>query len=81
LASFTFLSAKQVDTTPLLAFIGGLAASILPQVVTLLKVHQTQQDIAVVKEQTNGPLTEMSHQVQELHDVQLKNGETHEGSP
>lgn len=80
LASFTFLSARHVDTTPLVAFVGGLAASIIPQLMTLLKVHQTQQDIAEVKVQTNGPLTHMSQQVQEIHDVQLKNGENHEGS-
>lgn len=66
IAAFVVLVATGKDTTPFVMFVGGMATSLVPNLFTLLKAHQTQTDVAQIKEQTNGPLTEMKTQVGEI---------------
>jgi hypothetical protein len=73
LASFVMLTLAGKDTTPLVMFASGAATSLLPQMLNYLKAHDTSQDVkalqsdmATVKDQTNGPLTRMSEQVNTL---------------
>jgi len=79
--AFVVLTLASKDTTPLVMFASGAATSLLPQMLNYLKAHDTSQDVkalqtdmATVKDQTNGPLTKMSEQVQTIVET-VKNGE------
>jgi hypothetical protein len=82
MAGFVILTLAGKDTTPLVMFASGAATSLLPQMLNYLKAHDTsqdvkvlQQDMAQVREQTNGPLTKMSHTVDEIAKNVAENGE------
>jgi hypothetical protein len=66
IAAFVILTSTGKDTTGFVLFISGAAATLVPNLFTLLKTHQAQADIAEIKEQTNGPLTQMQTQVDEI---------------
>lgn len=73
LTAFVILSLNGKDTGLLVAFATGAATTIFPQLITLLKTHNTEQqvksvnaDVQEIKQRTNGPLTEMQHQVQQI---------------
>lgn len=60
MTGFVYLSVKGIDTTAFAAFAGAV---LLPQAVALFRQDKTQQmvkdtqnDVAIVKERTNGPL-------------------------
>lgn len=74
IAAFVILTASGKDTTAFVMFISGAAAAMVPNLFTLLKTHQAQADIAQIKEQTNGPLTLMQTQVEEIA-THIANGE------
>lgn len=65
--AFVVLTFAGKDTTAFVMFVGGAAASLVPSMLTLLKTHQTQNDVAIIKDQTNGPLTELRTQVDEIN--------------
>jgi len=66
LAAFVILVSTGKDVSAYIAFVGGMATSLVPNLFTLLKTHQTQADVTQIKEQTNGPLTELKTQVDEI---------------
>lgn len=60
MAGFVYLSVKGIDTT---AFVAFTAAVLLPQAVQMFQQDktrssqvETQKDVAIIKERTNGPL-------------------------
>lgn len=73
LAAFTLLALNHIDTTPLVMFAGGAVTTLIPQMITMLKAHNAEQgvntlqaDVQEVKERTNGPLTQMQEQVNQI---------------
>lgn len=85
LGGFVVLTLAGKDTAVFVGFATSAAVFLIPQLLNLLKAHQTQSDMstvqsdmAEVKERTNGPLTHMQEQVDlmatELHE-HLKGGD------
>lgn len=81
MAGFVYLSVKGIDTTAFVAFAGAV---LLPQAVQMFRQDKTQQDVAIIKQRTNGPLdrqaetlTEMSQKLDALGQAveELKGGE------
>lgn len=84
--AFVFMSTKHLDTTPLVAFAGGLATSLIPTITNLMKTQAVQtkmeavrSDMAEVKQQTNGPLQNVASKVDDLHQSMMEG--KHAGSP
>lgn len=81
IAAFTFLTFRHIDTTSLVTFALGLASGVAPNLASYFKTHSLQQDVNVVKEQTNGPLTqglkeisELKETIQQIQDLQQGGG-------
>jgi hypothetical protein len=74
LAAIVFLVVDGKDTAPLMVYVGGAATTLVPQLFTLLKAHSVenavssmQDDVAEVKDRTNGPLTQMGVKVDDIY--------------
>jgi len=83
IAGFVALTIAGKDTAALVTVATSAAVYLIPQILTLLKAHRTQSDIAEVKERTNGPLTQMQYQVNQIAtqlNEHLKDG-NNAGSP
>jgi hypothetical protein len=81
LCAIVVLTLAGKDTSVFIGFATSAGVFLIPQLLTLLKAHQAATDVAIVKEQTNGPLTKMSEQVQQLTDETKKaNGGNNAGS-
>lgn len=81
IGAFVFLTYRHIDTTSLVTFALGLASGVAPNMASYFKTHSLQQDVNVVKEQTNGPLTqglkeikELKETIQQIQDVQNGGG-------
>lgn len=66
MAAFVFLTYRHIDTTSLITFVLGLATGVGPNIASYVKTHNLAKDVTVVKEQTNGPLTQGLAQIEEL---------------
>lgn len=66
LAGFVVLTLAGKDTSIFVGFATSAAVFLIPQLLNLIKAHQTANDVAEVKQRTNGPLTEMQHQVNDI---------------
>lgn len=73
MTAFVVLTIVGKDTTPFVIFTGGAATTVIPQLFSLLKVHQTQSDVQSlkgdveqVKERTNGPLDAMRTTIDDI---------------
>lgn len=82
IAAFVFLSYRHIDTTSLVTFALGLMSGVAPNIASYLKTHSLAKDVNVVKEQTNGPLTqglkeisELKETIREIQDLQRGSGE------
>ena len=82
-AAFVILTLAGKDTTALVFFATGAATSILPQMLNFLNTHDVKtglqsvkEDVAEVKQRTNGPLTDMQNQVSSIAAHIDKEGKT-----
>lgn len=84
LAGLVVLTLAGKDTSIFIGFATSAAVFLIPQLLSLLKVHSTQSDVAEIKHATNGPLTKMQEQVDQMTtDLRdhLKGGTDNAGSP
>jgi hypothetical protein len=66
IAALVILILSGRDISQFVVFVGGAATTLVPNLFTLLKTSQTQSDVAEIKQQTNGPLSNMQTQVNEI---------------
>ena len=69
IGAFVFLTTRHIDTTSLVSFAVGLASGVVPNMASYFKTHSLQQDVNVVKDQTNGPLTQGLKEISELKET------------
>lgn len=74
ITAFTVLILNGKDTSQLALFVGGASATILPQLFALQSSHKTNQNIEVVKDQTQ----ETRRDLKAVKD-QILEGNTDEG--
>lgn len=70
---FVILTLAGKDTAGFIGFAAGAGAMLVPQLFNLLKTHDIGQDVAQVKERTNGPLDTLNAKVDALIE---QNGES-----
>lgn len=83
MAGIVVLTIAGKDTSVFIGFATSAAVFLVPQLLNLLKSHDTQNDVAEIKERTNGPLTTMQNQVNLLvqeFEKHIKNGDSNAGS-
>jgi hypothetical protein len=66
IGAFVFLTYQHIDTTSLVTFAIGMLSGIAPNIANYMKTHAVANDVQVVKEQTNGPLTRAMEQINKL---------------
>lgn len=80
LAGFVVLTLAGKDTSVFVGFATSAAVFLIPQILNLLKAHSTASDVQEIKHATNGPLTKMQEQVDQIATQITKDGDNNAGS-
>lgn len=83
LAGLVVLTVVGKDTSVFIGFASSAAVFLVPNLLNLMKSHDTQADVQQIKVQTNGPLTRMQQQVDQISQTvaELQKGGSNAGSP